>query len=183
MTAKQLTYAGNPSTIRTNATGETAFAVLGVMPLGILVIEAVIGGILFLVSVLFFATIFFAFVGFILLYVTLWIAVFLNAFGAAVSLLTLLAGRRFVTGKVFGISGLLIHAVLLGGGVYCLAGIHSHIANNAQRAALQQPEMMYSQPGQTAWPPIQHEDVLVPESSESVVSEEGNDVEPGGRPD
>jgi len=128
MTATALSYAGNIKSNRADAPAETAFAVLGTMPLAILAIEAVIGGILFLVSVLFFATIFFAFVGFILLYVTLWIAVFLNAFGAAVSLLTLLAGRRYMTGRVFGVSGLLIHAVLLGAGIYGLASIHSYLA-------------------------------------------------------
>lgn len=178
MTAKQLTYSGDLYANRTNATGETAFAVLGVMPLGILVIEAVIGGILFLVSVLFFATIFFAFVGFILLYVTLWIGVFLNAFGTAVSLLTLLAGRRYVTGKVFGISGLLIHAVLLGAGVYGLAGIHSYVAK-AQQGPMRQPAVYYESMPAEAWPAIRHEDVMAQESSESIVSEESDDIEPG----
>src|SRR6187402_658116 len=60
---------------------EVAFAMLGTMPLAILAIEAVIGFILVLVSVLFFATIFFAFVGFILLYIALWIALLLNGSG------------------------------------------------------------------------------------------------------
>lgn len=137
MTAKQLAGAGNVGANTTNTPAETAFAVLGTMPLAILAIEAVIGGILFLVSAMFFATIFFAFVGFILLYVALWIAILLNSFGAAVSLLTLLAGRRYMTGKVFGVSGLLIHAVLLGAGIYGLASIHSYLAQ--ARGPSQQP--------------------------------------------
>lgn len=178
MTAKQLTYSGDLYANRSNATGEAAFAVLGVMPLGILAIEAVIGGILFLVSVLFFATIFFAFVGFILVYVTLWIGVFLNAFGAAVSLLTLLAGRRYMTGKLFGASGLLIHAALLGAGICGLAGIHSYVAK-AQEGRMQQPAVYYESMPADAWPAIRHEDVMAQEIGESIVGEESDDIEQG----
>ena len=175
MTGKQLSYAGNQRANQNNAPAETAFAVLGTMPLAILAIEAVVGGILFLVSVLFFATIFFAFVGFVLLYVTLWIAVFLNAFGAAVSLLTLLAGRRYMTGKVFGASGLLIHAVLLGGGIYGLASIHSYLAK-AQQGQLRQPAT-YSQPFE-AEPRTELEDATRDER-ESLIGEESNEIEHG----
>src|SRR5688572_10159734 len=125
MNAKPLPY-GHSVVRPGNPQAEAAFAMLGTMPLAILAIEAVIGLILILVSGFFFATIFFAFVGFILIYMALWIAVVFNGFGAAVSLVTLLAGRRYLTGKVFGISGLLIHMVLLGATIYGLAGIHSY---------------------------------------------------------
>jgi hypothetical protein len=158
MYAKPLQCASGGPAGQANAQAETAFAMLGTMPLAILAIEAVIGFILILVSVLFFATIFFAFVGFILLYVALWIAVVCNGFGVAVSLLTLLAGRRYMTGKVFGISGLLIHLVLLGAGVYGLAGVHSYLAKS-QDGPLRQPAT-YSVPSQEMRPAFDASDDL-----------------------
>lgn len=138
MNTKPLPFGRSSASAPRSLQAEAAFAMLGTMPLVILAIEVVIGLILMLVSGMFFATIFFAFVGFVLVYVALWIAVLLNGSGVAVSLLTLLAGRRYVTGKVFGILGLLIHVVLLGAGVYSLTGIHSYLAD-AQKASLRQP--------------------------------------------
>jgi hypothetical protein len=145
MNAKPIQYGQRGVAGLSNPQAENAFALLGAMPLAILAVEVVIGCILLLVSGFFFATIFFAFVGLILVYVALWIAVVFNAFGAAISLLTLLAGRRYITGKVFGISGLLIHVVLLGAGVYGLASIHNHLAR--AQSPLRQPAT-YSVPAQ-----------------------------------
>lgn len=176
MNAKPLQYVRSSAEESGYLQAEAAFAMLGTMPLAILAIEAVIGFILVLVSALFFATIFFAFVGLILLYVALWIALILNGCGVAVSLLTLLAGRRYVTGKVFGISGLLIHLVLLGAGVYSLVSIHTYLAN-AQQGPVRQPAT-YNEPRPVqAWPPIQLEEMTPDGSDESIIGEEGHDIE------
>jgi hypothetical protein len=121
-----------------NPQAETAIAMLGTLPLGVLAVESIVGFILLMISVVFFATIFFAFVGLFLLYIALWLAVLFNGFGVFVSLLTLAGGWRYTTGRVFGATGVIIHAVLLVAAVYVLVVIHSNLGVG-QRVSINSP--------------------------------------------
>jgi hypothetical protein len=127
---------------------------LGTLPLGVLAVEAIVGFILLMISVVFFATIFFAFVGLFLLYIALWLAVLFNGFGVFVSLLTLTVGWRYTTGRVFGATGVIIHAVLLVAVVFVLACIHSNIGV-AQQTRASLPAATIRQEQRNAWPAIE----------------------------
>jgi hypothetical protein len=108
-----------------NSQAEFGFGMLGTMPLMILGIEAVIGVILLGLGMIFMVTIFLGFVALVLWYAGLWIAVVLSTLGASVSVVTLLAGRRYVTGKSLGAVGLLIHLLIVAAAGHYLFRIHN----------------------------------------------------------
>ncbi|MBI1374311.1 MAG: hypothetical protein GC159_16465 [Phycisphaera sp.] len=95
-----------------------AVALLGVTPLGLLLAEAIVGAIIFGIGMIFIVTILLSFVGFLLWYLGLWIAISMSMVGVGIALMTLFAGRRYTTGKLLGVTCLAIHvAVIIAAGV------------------------------------------------------------------
>ena len=96
---------------------------LGMAPFGVLVAEAILGVLIFGLSMMFIATVFLAFVGFILWYVGAWIAVVFSMLGVVLSVAAITTGPR-LSGRPLGGVFLIVHA-----GILCAAGgwlIHVH---------------------------------------------------------
>jgi hypothetical protein len=104
---------------------ELVCGVLGMMPLMVFGIEIVLGMILLAVGACFVVTLYLAFVGFVLWYLGLWIAIILSGLGAFLAAITLLGGNRYLTGKVLGTLGLLLHLLILAAACFALNRIHS----------------------------------------------------------
>lgn len=103
---------------------EGPFVMMGMVPFGIVAVELIVGLVLFLISVIFMATIFFSFVALFIGYIALWLFGATSLVGVGLGGLASLASWRHPVGLATSLAGLLLNAAVLGSVGYCLGRIH-----------------------------------------------------------